>query len=492
MNTRISVLMTTFRFGGMDIFLSSLAKQTFEEPWEIVLVDELYEERKEAVSTYARSLDLEEKLKHLPAPDAREGTVSNYSRSLNEGLVHCDGECILFEMDFTMLETTLLERLWNLHKAFPASVISGLAHPITTHPDIVDPEGPITLFDVPFTELDLEKWTVVRDDRFRQGLGIVQMMMLALLDDQGLYEYGYTVSPNYLVSTDALLDINGWDEAFDEGGHGFDDMDLMTRLKHSADALFLIDTHQGSNAYCMEHPWSKMPEENPNPNRERHIRRAAAIAARDEVPWTENDRNLREARIRRFIDEIPARQPNRGLLTSSLKFPLGKDVILKERNPTQLVRLGWVFQMAGGKVLEVGAREGQYPENDGWVRFDLERYSGTHVRGTGEVLPFKDNTFDTVLLAEIIEHVEDPYSLLTESLRVTREKVVLTTPNEWAWHVSFDPFAEAFKQHRRYYTFQSLLQEIHTVSGSFHIFPLDYRGFSFFLVELFKEQGPNS
>lgn len=496
MNTRISVLMTTFRAGGLDLFLGSLAGQTFQEPWEIVLVDELHGEREEVVRTYAEDLGLDGRLKHLPAPAPREGTVINYSRSLNEGLVHCDGECVLFEMDFTALEPTVLERLWRLHKTFPNGVVSGLAHPVKKHPEIVDERGPISLFHQPLEaidpEQDAERFEILQDDRFRPQMGIMSVTMLALMDDLTLYEYGYTVSPNYLVPLESLLNINGYDEAYDEGGHGFDDLDIMSRLKHGAGAEFLVDTQRGSNAYIMEHPWSRLPEEKPNPNRERHIQRAQAINLGIETPWIDNDRVLWAARQARFFQEVEqGRVAQASIIRSSLQALMEHGIALRERNATQLARLGWVWKEAEGSVLEVGAREGQYPDREGWIRLDIEGGPGPHVVGDGEALPFMDGSFDTVLLAEVLEHVEEPRRLLREALRVARGRVVLTTPNEWHWNESFDPFSQSFKQHRRYYTYSSLLEELEAVQDegarTFSILPLEWRGLSFFLAEIWKE-----
>lgn len=46
-----------------------------------------------------------------------------------------------------------------------------------------------------------------------------------------------------------------------------------------------------------------------------------------------------------------------------------------------------------------------------------------------DVLPFKDRSFDTVLLVEVLEHVEDPGRLLAEARRVARNNVLITVPD---------------------------------------------------------------
>ena len=66
-----------------------------------------------------------------------------------------------------------------------------------------------------------------------------------------------------------------------------------------------------------------------------------------------------------------------------------------------------------------------------------------HERGFTDVrqsllgsLPFEDGTFDAILLADVIEHIEDDAEALSELRRVARDgaKLVLTTPAySWMW-----------------------------------------------------------
>lgn len=44
-------------------------------------------------------------------------------------------------------------------------------------------------------------------------------------------------------------------------------------------------------------------------------------------------------------------------------------------------------------------------------------------------LPFPDNTFDTVIMLDLLEHLYDPESLLKEARRVSRDRVVVGVPN---------------------------------------------------------------
>jgi SAM-dependent methyltransferase len=44
-------------------------------------------------------------------------------------------------------------------------------------------------------------------------------------------------------------------------------------------------------------------------------------------------------------------------------------------------------------------------------------------------LPFPDERFDVTVCSEVVEHVEDPWTLLRELRRVTRKALIVTTPN---------------------------------------------------------------
>jgi ubiquinone/menaquinone biosynthesis C-methylase UbiE len=62
----------------------------------------------------------------------------------------------------------------------------------------------------------------------------------------------------------------------------------------------------------------------------------------------------------------------------------------------------------------------------------------------GKSLPYEDGEFDTVVLGEVLEHVDNPGLLFGEAARVASERVVISVPlNGWAdpthiWRISVD------------------------------------------------------
>lgn len=72
-----------------------------------------------------------------------------------------------------------------------------------------------------------------------------------------------------------------------------------------------------------------------------------------------------------------------------------------------------------GIILDCGAgKRGVYYDNV--VNFEIVAYDTTDVRGVGEVLPFKDNSFDAVFSLAVLEHVKDPFQCAKEIIRVLK------------------------------------------------------------------------
>lgn len=53
------------------------------------------------------------------------------------------------------------------------------------------------------------------------------------------------------------------------------------------------------------------------------------------------------------------------------------------------------------------------------------------VRGSGELLPFADRSFDAVCEFSILHHVPNPAKVVSEMLRVARKMVVITDSNRF-------------------------------------------------------------
>ena len=94
-------------------------------------------------------------------------------------------------------------------------------------------------------------------------------------------------------------------------------------------------------------------------------------------------------------------------------------------------------EILNGRVLDVGA-DAQY------LKKSITESGGTYTGiGFGETIdinfnlenlpyPFEDNSFDTVLCLDVLEHLENIHKVFDELCRVTSKYLVISLPNPWA------------------------------------------------------------
>ena len=75
-----------------------------------------------------------------------------------------------------------------------------------------------------------------------------------------------------------------------------------------------------------------------------------------------------------------------------------------------------------------------------------------------EELPFTDNMFDVSVIAEVLEHVQDPEFSLSEAIRISNDKIVVSVPHEFSWSKGCDPFKHG--EHIHYFTYDSFRELI--------------------------------
>lgn len=109
-------------------------------------------------------------------------------------------------------------------------------------------------------------------------------------------------------------------------------------------------------------------------------------------------------------------------------------------------RSAWVAERATGDVLDVGAAggamRGSLHRSANYVSLDYPATAcglyGTRpdVFGDAAHLPFADQTFDTLLLMEVIEHLPSPELALAEAHRVLRKggRLLVTVPFAYPMH----------------------------------------------------------
>lgn len=88
-------------------------------------------------------------------------------------------------------------------------------------------------------------------------------------------------------------------------------------------------------------------------------------------------------------------------------------------NAYDMYAVSLIEKHCDGLILDCGAgKRSVYYDNV--VNFEIAAYDTTDVRGVGEVLPFKDNSFDAVFSLAVLEHVKDPFQCAREIIRVLK------------------------------------------------------------------------
>jgi ubiquinone/menaquinone biosynthesis C-methylase UbiE len=83
------------------------------------------------------------------------------------------------------------------------------------------------------------------------------------------------------------------------------------------------------------------------------------------------------------------------------------------------------------KALNIGVGDNGIGFADDVVQFDMDRYQyDKFVQGDAHHLPFKGQSFDVVVISDVLEHVVDPRQVLQEAKRVGR-RVVVSIFEEW-------------------------------------------------------------
>ena len=92
-----------------------------------------------------------------------------------------------------------------------------------------------------------------------------------------------------------------------------------------------------------------------------------------------------------------------------------------------------------GAILDIGAKESCYSGNNA-IKLDIAPYKGVNVVADAHNLPFKDNSFDNVMLIEVLEHLKAPAKAVSEMHRILdkKGKLVLAVPFMYPFHP--DPY----------------------------------------------------
>lgn len=124
----------------------------------------------------------------------------------------------------------------------------------------------------------------------------------------------------------------------------------------------------------------------------------------------------------------------------------------------QLTRFEWVREMSEEPILDVGCGDSPYfDETVDYTGLDKTEDSPDmqddrpedFIEADAHDLPIDDNSYSTVLLCEVLEHVRNPVQVISEANRVARNQVLITVPDEDRWLEGANPGEH--ERHERVY-----------------------------------------
>lgn len=128
-------------------------------------------------------------------------------------------------------------------------------------------------------------------------------------------------------------------------------------------------------------------------------------------------------------------------------------------------RLSEALHVAKGKVLDIGCQRGGYCYNlkvrgfdvvgmdisIGYLQMARSKVAGVALTaGDAQALPFRDRSFNTVILSEVLEHVIDEKAVVSEVSRVLKESGIV--------YVTVPAYLEGTEEHVRFLSKKSLME----------------------------------
>ena len=283
--------------------LQTLLKQT-EKSFEYVVVDLFYDERPD----YFKDHNYGFRIKHVPVmPNPwHEGKLCQICHQFNTGIIHADGELLYFQADSGMYPPWLL---WNLWKRYQEGhfISLGFGADVTY--------GPKELQDFARDQVVPTDWY-----RFLDFYGHIQMDHRYNKLFEGNNTNFSIIPPSWYygsstASLEAMLKINGFDQAFDPGTTE-SDIDVGNRLDLAGYKLAMARECYSIEAYADKwHNAMKKPEVLCSHALMLYNKATGRVRANESFPGSEMiDEKIINLSCRRLCEVIPTCRtlPHRG------------------------------------------------------------------------------------------------------------------------------------------------------------------------------------
>lgn len=269
---KVSVLVSTFRPGGLDITFAGMRDQIFKD-FEVILVDRRYEIRKAEVQELAEIYDLN--LIHVPE-HRRNGQWAAIGSAWNTGIALAKGEIILFLQDWAYAPPGWLEAHMdcqvNVDRRYVLSpyVYMNLPPLLTKQRFVSSTNGSedYGTFDTnAILNGDILYECATFSDGLFEGSWVRDLTRMTEQQDPRILSRGHAVPANWVhiknesVSRSVVWELNGLDERLD-CGKGPLDTDLWQRLRLSNTELYWepsgVTFCPNPRLICRSMPWGDM------------------------------------------------------------------------------------------------------------------------------------------------------------------------------------------------------------------------------------------
>lgn len=210
---RVSVIIPTIRYGGLDITFKGLGNQVFKD-FELIIIDDVPKSRKREVSNYAKQYDIAVKYLRSKPPHWKANKMISNAR--NTGLIHAEGELIVFIDDYIYVKPEFLHKHVSLYKESKCAytLMGQLVNIRYCKPE----DRPEDISKIPVKTL-----------KRTQGGDEVPWEDFRVKTGRREAHWGWFWTCNASAPLDKIIEINGFDEEYD-GGTAGEDMDLGMRL----------------------------------------------------------------------------------------------------------------------------------------------------------------------------------------------------------------------------------------------------------------------
>ncbi len=310
----VSVLVNTFRSGGLDITLAGMRDQFYDKSkFEVIVVDHRYEKRHKEVVAMAKDYGIQN-FTHVPEYQ-RNGKWCSFASAWNTAFMLAEGDISIILIDYAYAPPQWIEKhvSWlydsdgnklkrfaigpHSHHSMPAFVFYGndikawiqkqdeLRSCCLDQMDFGKVFGEMSIFEKPFDPIEINRTTVISPPH---------------QDPKLLYETGrctreFVHIKNESYWTESIYEINGCDEIF-EYGKGPMDNEFGARFERSGHELVF----DRSNVIFVFNPrflMATMPWGNMNTN--------------EEGRWSYNQgESFQNQRYNDYSNGLPAWAPN--------------------------------------------------------------------------------------------------------------------------------------------------------------------------------------